>query len=76
MSIHLLAAIQPPKKVMNQIERMLNKFFWRGIDEVKKHHWASWEKMCYPYEERGVAFRRIHDICAAFYCETMVKLEG
>ncbi|KAH0698662.1 hypothetical protein KY284_012877 [Solanum tuberosum] len=66
MPIHLLAAMQPPIGVMNQIERMLNKFFWGGTDEVKKHYWASWEKMCYPYEEGGVAFRRIHDICVAF----------
>ncbi|WMV42054.1 hypothetical protein MTR67_035439 [Solanum verrucosum] len=66
MPIYFLAVMQPPIGVMNQIERMLNKFFWGGTYEVKKHHWASWEKMCYPYEEGGVAFRRIHDICAAF----------
>lgn len=64
--VHLLAVIHPPVSVLNQIERMLNRFFWGGTNEVKKYHWASWENLGIPYEEGGADFRRIQDICKAF----------
>nr|XP_009618786.1 uncharacterized protein LOC104110923 [Nicotiana tomentosiformis] len=48
---HLLAAIHPPKGDLNQIKRVLNRFFWRGSAEKKRYHWASWDNLYFPYEE-------------------------
>lgn len=66
MPMHLLASVHPPKPVLVQIEKILNNFFWGSSEGKDKHHWASWAKMCYPYSEGGVNFRRLKDICQAF----------
>ncbi|XP_059306149.1 uncharacterized protein LOC132057525 [Lycium ferocissimum] len=66
LPIHMLAAVHPPKSVMNQMEKMLNKFFWGGSEEKNNYHWSSWDNMCYPYEEGGAKFRKIQDTCNAF----------
>ncbi|XP_019257651.1 PREDICTED: uncharacterized protein LOC109235858 [Nicotiana attenuata] len=56
---HLLAAIHPPKGVLNQIERILNRFFWGGFAERRRYHWSSWDKLRFPYEEGGTNFRKL-----------------
>ncbi|XP_070029287.1 uncharacterized protein [Nicotiana sylvestris] len=59
LPVHLLAAIHPPKGVLNQIERMLARFFWGNSEEKKRFHWASWDKLCMPYAEGGDNFRKL-----------------
>ncbi|XP_015167940.1 uncharacterized protein [Solanum tuberosum] len=66
LPVYTLATIHPPIGVLNQIEKMFNRFLWGGSGEKKKMHWASWNSMCYPYDEGGVSFRRLQDICKAF----------
>ncbi|XP_070054838.1 uncharacterized protein [Nicotiana tomentosiformis] len=46
-----LSVIHPPNGVLNQIERMLTRFFGGGSAEKKRHHWDSWDNLCFPYEE-------------------------
>ncbi|XP_049400038.1 uncharacterized protein LOC125864161 [Solanum stenotomum] len=48
LPVHMLAAIHPLIGVLNQIEKMLNKFFLRGTNEIKKMHWASWKIYASP----------------------------
>ncbi|XP_059301777.1 uncharacterized protein LOC132053678 [Lycium ferocissimum] len=62
LPIHMLAAVHPPKSVMNQMEKMLNKFFWGGSEEKNNYHWSSWDNMCYPYEEGGAKFRKFRTL--------------
>ncbi|XP_060198361.1 uncharacterized protein LOC132627183 [Lycium barbarum] len=66
LPIHMLAAVHPPKSVMNQMEKMLKKIFWGGSEEKNNYHWSSWDNMCYPYEEGGAKLRKIQDTCNAF----------
>ncbi|XP_060216473.1 uncharacterized protein LOC132643957 [Lycium barbarum] len=64
--LHLLAAINPPKTVIKQIEAYLAKFFWGSSDGKNRYHWSSWDNLCYPTKEGGLGFRRIIDISESF----------
>ncbi|XP_060182595.1 uncharacterized protein LOC132612322 [Lycium barbarum] len=63
---HLLAAIHPPKGVVVQIEKMLARFLWSGTIDKRKCHWAAWDSLCLPYNERGANIRNMQDICNDF----------
>jgi len=63
---HLLAALQPTKGTLDNIERYLARFFWSGKEEGGKHHWIAWRTLCLPFEEGGINIRRIGDVCNAF----------
>ncbi|KAH0769685.1 hypothetical protein KY290_013666 [Solanum tuberosum] len=71
---HLLSVVVPPKGTFEIIEKCLARFFWSGQDTRNKHHWISWDNLCYPFEEGGVNFRRIEDICNSLKSKQWWKL--
>ncbi|XP_060195070.1 uncharacterized protein LOC132624283 [Lycium barbarum] len=65
-TLYLMAVLVPLMTIMKQIEMYFSNFFWGKKDDKNKYHWSSSEKMSYPYEEGGVGFKRLSDICKAF----------
>lgn len=63
LPIHLLAAVQPPKTTLYQIEKIIADFFWGMDGNRTKKHWIAWNDMCFPEEEGGTGFRALTDIC-------------
>ncbi|GAU30590.1 hypothetical protein TSUD_392810 [Trifolium subterraneum] len=55
MSIYLL-----PDSLINDIEKMINAFWWGGGDNNKGIRWLAWKKMAYPKEKGGLGFRDFH----------------
>ncbi|XP_059284799.1 uncharacterized protein LOC132038092 [Lycium ferocissimum] len=66
MPIHLLSICQPPKNILQQIEKVFANFFWGTHEGKHKYHWASWEKMCLPTSEGGIGVRSMIDITDTF----------
>ncbi|KAG5606147.1 hypothetical protein H5410_027639 [Solanum commersonii] len=66
LPIHLLSAVTPPVTVLKQVQSIMAIFFWGWRDERKKYHWASWNKLSFPYDEGGVGMRNLKDVCMAF----------
>lgn len=62
MPIYLLSALNPPKGVIEQIHKIMAKFFWGSTTIKKKKHWVAWDKTCLPNEEGGLGFRSLHEI--------------
>ncbi|KAK4709919.1 hypothetical protein R3W88_004432 [Solanum pinnatisectum] len=65
-SLYTMAALVPPKTIMDQIEMYLANFFCDTKEGTNKYHRSSWDNMCYPFEEGGLGFMKIHDINNAF----------
>lgn len=52
MSIFLI-----PMGLIDEIHRLLNRFWWGSDDSVRKFHWHNWEKLCLPKAMGGMGFR-------------------
>ncbi|CAJ2667453.1 unnamed protein product [Trifolium pratense] len=52
MSIYII-----PDTTMNEIERMLNSFWWGGGSNNKGIRWLSWERLACAKGEGGLGFR-------------------
>ncbi|XP_060201962.1 uncharacterized protein LOC132630398 [Lycium barbarum] len=65
-TMHLLAAMKPPKGTFEQLEGALNSFLWNDNGTKRKYHWSKWESMCLLNEEGGVGFRCLRDVSEAF----------
>lgn len=63
--IHTMSATAPPKTTINYMKRAMANFFWGWDKERKKYHWASWDHLCLPCEERGIGIRRLEDVCSS-----------
>ncbi|VFQ90276.1 unnamed protein product [Cuscuta campestris] len=61
---YFLAANTIPKAISHLLEQKMARFWWGG--GASKHHWISWEKMCYPMEEGGLGIRDLRSLEKAF----------
>jgi hypothetical protein len=52
MSVYLI-----PESIINDIEKMLNSFWWGGGTNNKGIRWLAWEKLARPKEDGGLGFR-------------------
>jgi hypothetical protein len=52
MSIYLL-----PDSLINEIERMINAFWWGGGNNNKGIRWFAWDKLACSKEDGGLGFR-------------------
>lgn len=51
-----------PKKLCEEIEILMNKFWWLSdVEKSKGIRWMSWSKMCYPKKNGGMGFKRIQE---------------
>ncbi|KAL2253075.1 UNVERIFIED_CONTAM: hypothetical protein Sindi_0102200 [Sesamum indicum] len=66
MPLHLLQVIHPPKYVLITIERIFKGFFWGSYNGRRHIHWCSWDKMCRPVAEGGLAIRSLAEYVRTF----------
>ena len=66
LSFYNLAAIDPPKAILQRIDSICVNFLWSEGDHGFKYHWVAWNKCCLPFHEGGLGFRCMQDFCTAF----------
>ncbi|CAN1817985.1 Putative ribonuclease H protein At1g65750 [Linum perenne] len=57
MPTYAMASFQIPKTNINSLNQLIADFWWGQVDDKKKMHWVSWEKLCRPKDEGGLGFR-------------------
>ncbi|CAI9102756.1 OLC1v1001076C1 [Oldenlandia corymbosa var. corymbosa] len=60
--IHVFAAIEPPKSILNAIAHRCQWFLWEGVEGDGKKHWRSWNRLTYPVLENGVGLRNFQEV--------------
>ena len=49
-----------PKKVCDDINSVLAKYWWGKTRNEKKIHWINWNRLCTSKNKGGMGFRNIH----------------
>lgn len=47
------------------MERIMNKFWWKGSNGNKGIHWLQWDRMCTKKSVGGIGFRKLQDFNVA-----------
>ncbi|KAL0909402.1 hypothetical protein M5K25_020266 [Dendrobium thyrsiflorum] len=58
--------LKPTFSVCNRIEKLINKFFWRGMAVNSKILWSSWSNCCGVQSEGGLGCKSMMDLSMAF----------
>lgn len=60
MPIYLMSAMNPPKRVIDQILKIMDKFFWGNTRGTKGKHWFTWGVS--TKETRDIGFRSLQRV--------------
>ncbi|CAI9112467.1 OLC1v1012921C1 [Oldenlandia corymbosa var. corymbosa] len=73
--IHVFAAIEPPKSILNAIAQRCQNFLWEGVEGDGRRHWRSWSRLTFPVLENGVGLQDFQDVMKAFSFKIWWKLK-
>ena len=59
--IYSMSIFKLPKKVCDDINSVLAKYWWGQTHNEKKIHCINWNKLCNPKNKGGMGFRNIHE---------------
>ncbi|CAN1816233.1 Putative ribonuclease H protein At1g65750 [Linum perenne] len=52
-----MASFLIPKENIKKLNQIIGDFWWGKVEDKKKMHWVSWDKLCLPKEEGGLGFK-------------------
>lgn len=64
-----MSTMNPPKGVIDQIHKLVAKFFWSKIGGLKGKHWITWDRLCRPMNEGEVGLRSLHSVADALFAK-------
>ncbi|PKU74518.1 Putative ribonuclease H protein [Dendrobium catenatum] len=74
--VYSFQVLFPTKSVCMRIDRILNKFFWRGSSNTSKIHWSTWSKCCGTYQEGDLGCKSMLDMATAFSLKLWYNLRA
>ncbi|PKU80242.1 Putative ribonuclease H protein [Dendrobium catenatum] len=66
LPVYCFQTLFPPKFIYLRLERIFNKFFWRGNVQNSKIHWSSWVNCCGSLQEGAFGCKSMADMVNAF----------
>ncbi|KAE8676041.1 hypothetical protein F3Y22_tig00111634pilonHSYRG00007 [Hibiscus syriacus] len=63
-----------PKKVCDEIERLIRNFIWGGSADKQGMHLVKWEELCQPLKDGGIGMKKVHSQNEAFLMKLAFRL--
>lgn len=54
-----------PQNLCDDMEKIMNQYWWKGTKGSKGIHWLSWDRMCMKKSSGGLGFRKLLDFNVA-----------
>ena len=54
---YIMSCFALPSPLCEEIEMMINRFYWGGDVTKRKMNWMQWDKLAQPKERGGLGFR-------------------
>ncbi|KAM0036124.1 putative RNA-directed DNA polymerase [Helianthus debilis subsp. tardiflorus] len=60
--IYYFSLYKAPVKIIDTLERLMNKFLWSGMSDNNKIHWVNWNRVTMPKKFGGLGIKRLKEI--------------
>ncbi|KAJ0578264.1 putative RNA-directed DNA polymerase [Helianthus annuus] len=62
LPINYFSLYKAPRKVLDNLERIMKKFLWSGSNVGNKMNWVSWSRITTPKKYGGLSIKRLEDV--------------
>lgn len=74
--LYTFSAMEPPKRIIDLIQRRLSDFFWGSSDVQKCRKWIAWDHCTSSTDMNGLGIRSIPAILQAYSCKLCWKIDN
>ena len=71
---YVMSTLLLPLETCENLASAIAQFWWSSNPLKRGIHWAKWEKICKPRDERGIGFRMIHEFNLALLGKQLWRL--
>lgn len=64
-SYYAMRTVRLPASIIEEMEKIIRRFFWGDSHEKRKMHWISWAQVCLPKDRGGLGIKSLRDMNTA-----------
>ena len=61
LPVYYFSLYKAPSKIIDTLEKLMNRFLWAGSDSINKVHWVAWERITSPKNVGGLGISKLRD---------------
>lgn len=75
LPVYMFSSRLVPVTVVEELEKIVRRFFWGSKEGKRKIHLVSYEGICLPRELGGLGFKRVREINLSLLCKWFWRLK-
>ena len=74
LPVYAMSCFRIPNKVLKEIEMLIARFWWKGVEENRGMHWISWKKLTIAKDQGGMGFKELRAVNDALIAKQMWRV--